>query len=164
MRTAMLAGSQLLRSWYMLAFQVPAVPEYLLSTSYGRRRLAHLLGRSGLPADRARCYVDRLAEPGALTGGLNWYRGIPLGRRNDATHKVSVPALYIWGPRDRYLGRRAAELTERWMAGPYTFQPIPGAGHWLPEEHPDTVADLIIEHVQRHPASAGQPDPAGGEL
>jgi pimeloyl-ACP methyl ester carboxylesterase len=164
MRSAMLGGSQLLRSWYMLAFQVPALPEYLLSTSYGRGRLADLLRRSGLSADRARQYVERLAEPGALSGGVNWYRGMPLSRLRATDQKVSVPVLYVWGPRDRYLGKRAAELTERWMAGPYTFHALAGAGHWLPEEHPDAVADMIIEHVRRHPARAAGLDQAGGEL
>ena len=42
-----------------------------------RRTLAKSLLDSGLPADFADRYADAMAEPGALTGALNWYRGIP---------------------------------------------------------------------------------------
>jgi pimeloyl-ACP methyl ester carboxylesterase len=160
-----MAGPQLLRSWYMVAFQVPLLPEVTLnlSTSGGRRRVTRILRRSGLSEEDARDYVERLAMPGALTAALNWYRAMPFGRPSEVARVVRVPTLYVWGARDPYLGRRAAEQTRRWVAGPYSFQALPDAGHWLPEACPERVAGLVIEHVRRHPAAA-TPGPPGGEL
>ena len=66
-------SKQGLVSWYMALFQLPALPEAL-----ARRTLAKSLQDGGLPADFADRYADAMAEPGALTGALNWYRGLPL--------------------------------------------------------------------------------------
>jgi pimeloyl-ACP methyl ester carboxylesterase len=150
-KRAMRTSSQLLRSWYMIAWQVPAVPEWLVapSTPRGQQRLSRGLERSGLPADRARFYAERLAAPGALTGGLNWYRGIVFTRSGKPPRAVSVPTLYIYGPEDPFLGKLAVDLTQPWVTGFYQLEILPGAGHWLPECNPEPVAALILAHASR---------------
>ena len=37
-----------------------------------------------------------MTEPGALTGALNWYRGIPFSMRQPLG-RIKVPTSYIWG-------------------------------------------------------------------
>jgi pimeloyl-ACP methyl ester carboxylesterase len=154
MLRALVRSDQLLRSWYMAAFQLPVVPERLMAieTPAGRERMVRSLVGAGLGADHAREYAARLAEPGALTAALNWYRGIPLGPPR-APRPVTVPTLFVWGPDDPFLSRAAAEGTARRVSGPYRFAELPGAGHWLPEQHADDVADLVLDHVRQHPAS-----------
>ncbi len=136
---------QAVRSWYMLLFQLPAVPEWLLA-----RGLRQTLAGSGLAAERADHYLARLAEPGALTGALNWYRGIP-GPRGGALPRCPVPTTYLWGRSDVALGRTAAEATGRYVAAPYRFVEL-DAGHWLPESCPREVADVILHRVRCGPA------------
>jgi pimeloyl-ACP methyl ester carboxylesterase len=150
---AMYTSSQCVRSWYMLAWQLPAVPEWLVapSTLRGQQRLTRSLERAGLPADRARRYAEQLAAPGAFTGGLNWYRGIPFARSGKPHRAVSVPTLYICGPEDRFLGKRAVDLTRQWVTGFYQLEVLPGAGHWLPECNAEQVAALILAHARRQP-------------
>ncbi|MFJ7905174.1 alpha/beta fold hydrolase [Streptomyces sp. NPDC096198] len=93
--------------------------------------------------------VSRLSRPGALTATLNWYRAIddaltvPAGR-------ITVPTLFIWGSEDIALGREAAQNTEDFIDGPYRFESLEGASHWLPEEVPDLVVPLVLDHLAEH--------------
>ena len=141
MRRAWL-GRQGFRSWYLGAFQVPYLPEWRL-----RDRLfaVRTLTASGLPRDHAERYAARLAEPGAATAMLNWYRAIPWSVRSPAG-RSRVPTTYVWGSRDFALGRRAAEGTARYVAAPYAFVEL-AAGHWLPEADADAVAEHVIARV-----------------
>jgi pimeloyl-ACP methyl ester carboxylesterase len=144
---AMRHGDQARRSWYMAAFCIPALPELVL-----RRRLGAVLRRSGLPEHHAQRYAARIREPGAASGGLAWYRAIPL-RRNASdsdARRISTPTAYIWGRHDSALGRAAADRTRDHVAADYTFTEL-DAGHWLPETHPLEVAAAILERRRTLP-------------
>jgi pimeloyl-ACP methyl ester carboxylesterase len=104
------------------------------------------LVRSGLSPERADQYLRFLADPGVATAAINWYRG-QLFRWRPAERNVSVPVLYIYGTKDHFLGRKAADLTRHCVDGPYRLEVLEGATHWLPEEHPETVAKLVLEHA-----------------
>jgi pimeloyl-ACP methyl ester carboxylesterase len=142
---ALARSTQALHSWYMLFFQVPGAPEWLLRRA-GARRFAASLARSGLGPDSARRYAARVAEPAGMTGPLNWYRAMPFNRR-DRLGPMATPTLLIWGDRDRFLTRAAAEACARYVAGPYRFVPLVGASHWLPSEAADDVAPPLLEHL-----------------
>ena len=133
---------QALVSWYMLAFQLPWLPERIVGP-----RLASSLRRSGVPAEHAQRYAARLAEPGALTAALGWYRGIPATRKErGGGGRTRVPTTYIWGRHDFALSRAAAERTAGYVAAPYEFIEL-DAGHWLPENEPQAVADAVVARV-----------------
>ncbi|MFI9048633.1 alpha/beta fold hydrolase [Streptomyces sp. NPDC053427] len=118
----------------------------LLADDAGRLRAAY---GGKVPAALVDANVRRLAEPGALTATLNWYRApasvisVPAGR-------IAVPTLFLWGSEDVALGRVAAESTGEWVDGPYTFEALEGASHWLPEEVPDVVTPKILDHLGKH--------------
>ena len=137
---------QALRSWYMVAFQLPWLPEALL-----RRRLAPVLRGTGLPAERAEEYAGAMRDSRALTGAIAWYRALWLpgggARPSLATGRVTVPTRYLWGRHDTALGRRAAELTARHVSGPYRFVEL-DEGHWLPEVAPRVVAQAVLDAVR----------------
>lgn len=166
---AMTHSDQVLRSWYMTAFQVPLLPEWLLA-----RRLGEVLRRSGLPERYADRYAARFADPASLTGPIGWYRAMPpptLGvRKNlrralgglrgvvplatarpdgpDPRHLVRVPTTYVWGRDDVALGRAAAERTGDYVRADYRFVEL-AAGHWLPETVPGRVAAEVADRVRR---------------
>jgi pimeloyl-ACP methyl ester carboxylesterase len=142
-------SNQALKSWYMLFFQLPFLPEQL-----ARRTLAKTLRDSGLPTRYVDSYVAAMSEPDALTGALNWYRGIPYSLRQPVG-RIRVPTTYVWGRHDFALNRTAAEATEAYVSAPYTFVDL-DAGHWLPEVEPDAVADAILQRVTWPPKGGGR--------
>ncbi|MEW2117063.1 alpha/beta hydrolase [Streptomyces sp. NPDC005474] len=92
-------------------------------------------------------YVRRLSEAGALSAALNYYRA---DRPDAAVGKIQVPTIYVWGTEDIALGSTAAHATENWVSGPYSFHELQGIGHWVPEESPEVLTNLIINHLNEH--------------
>lgn len=92
-------------------------------------------------------YVQRLSEPGALTAALNWYR---CGRPGTKAGRIKVPTLYVWSTEDTALGSTAALGTEQWVEGPYRFEMVEDVSHWVPEEAPELLAGLLLEHLTAH--------------
>lgn len=140
MARSWVTSSQALKSWYMAFFQLPKLPEVMAG-----RTLAKTLTDSGLPDQYVSEYVRAMTAPGALTGALNWYRGMAFGLLGPST-PITVPTSYVWGRHDFALGRAAAELTRRFVTGPYRFVEL-DAGHWLPETEPEQIADLIMQRA-----------------
>lgn len=68
---------------------------------------------------------------------------VPAGR-------ITVPTIFLWGSDDVALGRGAAESTGEWVDGPYRFEALEGASHWLPEEVPALVTPPILEHLGQY--------------
>ncbi|AKT51869.1 alpha/beta fold hydrolase [Arsenicicoccus sp. oral taxon 190] len=146
MERAMRSPDQARRSWYMLAFQVPGLPEQVLARSMRR-----FLTGAGLPVDHAERYAARFATPSSLRGPISWYRasapwrGVSRSRAGGSGRdpRVLVPTTYVWGRHDVALGRAAAESTAEFVSADYRFVEL-DAGHWLPECNPAEVADEIV--------------------
>lgn len=142
MLASLVTSSQGLKSWYMAAFQLPAVPERLTTPD----KLAQTLRDSRLPEPYVQRYCEAMADRTALTGALNWYRGLPFSVY-PPVGVVRVPTTYVWGRYDFALGRAAAERTARYVDAPYRFVEL-DSGHWLPEVEPEAVAQAVLERVR----------------
>ena len=147
---AMIRSSQLLHSWYMLFFQLPRLPE-LVAGRAGERRFVAQLERSGLDESSARRYAVRAATPGAMTGPINWYRALPLEIRN-RLGPITTPTLFVWGERDPFVTRVAAERCAGHVVGPFLFVPLEDGTHWLPTGSAAEVAPLLLDHLAGGPA------------
>ena len=154
---ALVSSSQAARSWYIAAFQLPVLPELALSRRGGQVMRA-ALGRAGLDPDSAARYAARAADPGAMRGPVNWYRAIPL-RLRERTGRIGIPTLFAWGDGDRFVSRAAAGLCGRYVSGPYRFEVLEGASHWLPEEAPERVGSMLATHFARAQAASTRPCP-----
>jgi pimeloyl-ACP methyl ester carboxylesterase len=140
-----LTSTQLLHFWYMGLFQVPGLPERLWLAS-GGRAMRKGLRDSGMPAEWVDRYATRMQEPGALTAAMNWYRNLrPSVRSLFGT--IRVPTLYVWSTKDVALVRAPAEGTARYVEADYRFEVLDGISHWIPEEAPDQVAALLLDHL-----------------
>jgi len=148
---ALPTSKQGLASWYMYVFQLPAVPErFLLGKDRQARQFAKALQASGQSAEAAERDARAMAEPGALTAALNWYRAIPLSDMRTTGGKVRVPTLYVWSDEDSALVEKPARNTARYVTGEYRFETLRGS-HWVLDEQPDAVADLLLEWFAAHP-------------
>jgi pimeloyl-ACP methyl ester carboxylesterase len=140
---ALVTSDQFRRSYYMAVFQIPILPERTLSKPGGRGQ--RILRDIGMSDEGLGQFRREIVGDGALRGGLNWYRSLPLLSAKDLA-SVSVPTTFVWSDDDAVLGRRMAELTARHVTGPYEMAEVSGT-HWLLEERPDDVAEAIIKRV-----------------
>ena len=134
-------GDQRHRSSYISFFRQAHVAETTLLAD----GLATMLRASGYPGDVDE-RVGALSQPGALTAALNWYRAIDFTLVS-GVGRITVPTLYAWSTGDVALGREGAEATATFVEGPYRFEILEGVSHWIPEEVPDVVTRLLLEHL-----------------
>ena len=137
-------GEQRDKSSYILFFRSPeAEPFFLDNDAAGLRAL---YSASGLAEDAVEEYVRVLTQPGAMTGALNWYRAADLGLV-EGLGPIATPTMYVWSTDDPALGREAAEATAAQVEGPYRFEVFEGVSHWIPEEAPDALNAILLEHL-----------------
>lgn len=142
---SLLTTRQFFKSWYAMFFLLPYLPERSARFGPTRRFFERTLTESGLPESYRAQYLAMAEQPGAITAALNWYRAGPL-TPPWRYRSVRVPTLYVYAARDRAVGRRAADLTGRYVTGPYRYEVLESATHWLPEIEPKIVVDLLLEH------------------
>ncbi len=141
------SSNQLLRSAYVGTFQLPVLPERILSARNGAV-LRRLLEASGLDAAHAETYAEGLASAEAVGGSLAWYRALLRPTVGGSTGQSRVPTLYVWSSGDSALGRRAAQLTADHVDAAYRFEVLEGVSHWIPETASAIAAQLIISRVR----------------
>src|SRR5712692_6158332 len=105
-------------SQYMLMFRSAQAEQILSANNYAA--LVQVVLGEGLKTgvfteEDKKAYIEAWSQPGALTGGLNYYRaarvGPPAGGDKDAANfasglpslEVKVPTLVIWGEKDTAL-------------------------------------------------------------
>lgn len=149
---AMVTSRQALASWYAYFFQLPLIPEaYLLGR--GGRGMAWLEGDYG---GQSREALERdargMAEPGAMTAALHWYRALPLlNWRDVAKNTTTVPTMFIWSDGDVYIKGNGVRDCGKYVNAEYRFETLHGT-HWLPDEQPDAVANLMVDWLSAHPS------------
>ena len=141
-------GDQAYRSRHHKAFLEPDAGPLLLAD--GARRLRERLAESGVPASAIEEHLSVLGNEPAMEAALAWYRArgairTPLGM-------ISVPTLYVWGDADDTVGRAAAEGTRDFVSGLYRFEVLPGVGHFVADQAPERLNQLLLAHLAQHPA------------
>lgn len=149
---AALTSTQVLASSYIGVFQLPWLPERVLTPDHpvGRWLLSRWLQASGQSPARARRDITRLHDTAGLTAALAWYRALPLGVGTPLPPSP-VPTLFVWSDGDSAITRRAAELTAGHVTGPYQLHVLHGVSHWIPDETPHTLATLLLDHTRTYP-------------
>ncbi len=148
---------------YMLEFSKPSPgPEEMMSANDFALMDDLMLRIGGAGAqlsdeDRA-SYHEAWSQPGALRGGLNYYRAARMGEQVAAggvpeeyagrmtSQTVEVPTLVIWGESDSALLPSLTRGLSEWVPD-LRVEIVPGAGHWVPYERPDEVNRLLREFV-----------------
>ncbi|MBI5531347.1 MAG: alpha/beta hydrolase [Deltaproteobacteria bacterium] len=150
---------QLLRSWYIFMFQLPLLPEWVLT-----RQSANAVGQALRGGSHVRevwsrqetaPYQEAMLKPGAARAALGYYRAIfrrPLKTRRDGrAHRISAPVLIVWGARDRFLGRETVALNK---LAPYLAEGnrpelvfLEDAGHFVQNEAPSRVNEELLRWV-----------------
>jgi pimeloyl-ACP methyl ester carboxylesterase len=150
----LLSPMQLLRSSYVFFFQIPRLPEEVIRAG-DFALLRSVLGREpvrpgALTAEDIERYIEAIAQPGALTATINYYRALlryPAGTRA-LLQRIEAPVLVIWGERDRFLSRRLAEPPHLWVPNLVSVTRLPDASHWVAEDRPLEVNTLLLDFLR----------------
>jgi pimeloyl-ACP methyl ester carboxylesterase len=135
------------RSWYMAFFQMPWLPERLLTRGNGRPLMRGLARQTpNFPPELLETMRRNVIAPGAATAMLNYYRANVrrIAETAPPPAPLEVPALIIWGEDDTYLSPTLASGLEPLVAD-LTVRRLPGVSHWVQQDAPDTVNALIAE-------------------
>ena len=131
-------------AWYQLLFQFPDTAETLLQRDDWK------LFREWLRDDGdVEHYLTDLARPGALTAGLNWYRAnlapsLELQPRPPLP-AIAAPTLGVWSSGDNYLLEHRMIRSGEYVAGPWRYERIEDASHWLQLDAPERINALLLE-------------------
>lgn len=142
---AVLRSAQAFSSWYMAAFQVPVLPELLLTRPHGR--IERSLRRGGMTPDDVARFRREIVDDGALTGGINWYRALPFAPRHLLAKRVEVPTTMVWSDGDRFIRRGTVERCGRFVAAPYELRILTGVSHWVPTHAPAAAAGAALSRI-----------------
>jgi len=139
---------QMLKSWYVFAFQLPTAPEQIT----GMRAGGLLLWLSGLHkvlnADDKTRY--KKAYDGALKTMINWYRAAMRFSEDSArvpNATIDTPLLIIWGRDDRFLSEQLARDCME-LCSNARLEFINDASHWLIHEQPTKINESIETFLQ----------------
>ncbi len=147
---------QYLRSTYVALFQIPGLPEWLLSRdkfAVLKRGLRATSGPATFPTGDLDRYAEAWLQPGALSAMLGWYRAVWRSRAQVLASRaqfdrIAVPTLLLWGERDSALGVELAEASVPHIADGRLVR-FPYASHWLPAESPDAVNRHLLDHLSQ---------------
>ncbi len=147
-------------SQYILVHRTPKSEDILARDNY--MLLANSVLKDGLEQgyfteEDKKAYIEAWSKPGALTGGLNYYRAAHLGSftgesddilsADPSSFELRVPTLIIWGDKDRYLLTGNLEGLEKYVPN-LTIKRIPDGSHWVIHEKPALVNSYIRDFIK----------------
>ena len=130
-------------AWYQLLFQFEGIAEAWLQ--HDNWELFRQFSRGDGDFDR---YISDLSRPGALTASLNWYRANLAPRMPGPPRDlppIQAPTLGIWSTNDHYLDGERLKMSSHFVKGPWRYEQIDDASHWIPLDAPDRLNQLLIE-------------------
>lgn len=154
MRFLLENAEQRKKSWYIFFFQIPFLVEWILRKDHFRNMARMLAGsgrKSTFSADDLSEYKKAWAQPGALTGMLNWYRAIfrrsvkyAFQRKSIPARRVNVPTLMLWGKRDVALSHEMVNPSIA-LCDEGTAVLFDKATHWVQHDEADEVNKRLTE-------------------
>jgi pimeloyl-ACP methyl ester carboxylesterase len=140
--------AQRLKSWYILFFQIPWLPEILMNIGGPGLILRGSAKESTFTSEDLRRYKQAWSQPGALRGMLAWYRAAFRNPGNTfTTGKIEMPTLVLWGDRDVALDKRAADKSLAWCKQGQIIH-FPNATHWVQHDEAEAVNRALLEFMQ----------------
>ena len=155
-------------SQYMLLFRSSQAESVLSANNYAALTEAVLgegLETGVFTEEDKAAYIKAWSQPGALTGGLNYYRASRVGPpappqvaaeigastanfgSNQSQMTVRVPTLVIWGEKDTALTTGNLDGLDEYVSQ-LTIKRVPDASHWVVHEKPAEVNGYIREFIQ----------------
>jgi len=147
-------------SQYILVYRTDEAEDILAGNNYAilvDNLLEDGIRQGYFTEEDKKAYIKAWSQPGALTGGLNYYRAAHLGSftgESDVSlsvdpslFMVNVPTLVIWGEKDKWLLTGNLEGLEKYVPD-LAIKRIPDGSHWVIHEKPGLVNTYIREFIE----------------
>jgi pimeloyl-ACP methyl ester carboxylesterase len=151
-------------SQYMVMLRSAQSEQALAANNYAQLREKFMgdgLWNGIFSEEDRKAYLEAWAQPGALTGGVNYYRvsrvtPTPVGTqaaqegpsRDLNSLTVRVPTLVIWGEQDQALLTGNLDGLEPFIPD-LRVKRIPDGSHWVIHEHSALVNQYVREFMER---------------
>lgn len=145
---------QVARSWYILSFQLPFLPELIvdnfLKTIYETNVRGWMYNKQNMSDRDMAMYIQAFREKDAIPSSISYYRAaMQLGFAKELlSEKVSVPVRVIWGKDDKALGAEMNDDLSSVVSGPLEIKYIEHCSHWTQIDQPEAVNSLLLEFLK----------------
>lgn len=147
---------QLKKSWYVLFFQLPGLPEWRVPLD-NFAFIDRLYTAWSPNWDASEWHLGAtkkaLGMPGGLQAALGYYRAMIRGSTREQRQlldtRITVPTLVLCGEADGSVGVDQFDGLERGYAGGVECLRIPGVGHFPHREAAGSVADAVLAFLSR---------------
>jgi pimeloyl-ACP methyl ester carboxylesterase len=158
------SAAQRRRSWYVAFFQLPWLPERMMTAGKARavRRAFRdmAIDKSRFPDEVLDHYAANALRPGAMRAMINYYRAAVRHRLDERPWPaIETPTLIVWGEEDAALGLETLEGTEAYVKD-LTVRRLPGVSHWVQQEAPEAVNAILEEWLTAPRGREGSAPPA----
>lgn len=133
------ARGQLLKGWYVALFQLRGLAEAAIRAA-NWRMFRTVLRHPELPN-----WIADLSRPGRLTAALSWYRANAPTLLTQRFPETPLPVLGVWSTQDVALVEPQMVESFRFVTGPWRYERVEGASHWLQLDRPEEINRLLLE-------------------
>jgi pimeloyl-ACP methyl ester carboxylesterase len=144
-RLALRRWQQFTKSWYILLFQLPWLPEWIVCSRPALTLALRgmLVRKSAMPDTELSRYVAAMRTPGAARSALGYYRA---AARAPSRRKCRIcqRTLVLWGERDTALSASLLLDNLHLYVPSLTIERFADAGHWLHHDLPEVVNQRLI--------------------
>jgi pimeloyl-ACP methyl ester carboxylesterase len=124
------------------------------------------MGDSALAREDFERYLDPWRDPSAVPAFFRWARaldGVGLRELAPAMGSWAIPTLLLWGEQDPFHPIAIAEELQDAIPSS-ALGIVPGCGHLLPEEAPETIYPIIAEYLRANYRKEPHGHGAGGPV
>lgn len=162
--------AQMEASQYLLALRHPSTPAALAASDFAQLREGVFAEHEFFTEEKIALHLDGWRQPRGAEGLCGWHRREGLGPREAGTPargnyvpevcslEIETPSLVIYAERDKHILPGCFAGLEEYMPN-LTLRTVPGASHWLLDEHPQLINQLVRKFIE-----ASTPAVAGGDL
>jgi pimeloyl-ACP methyl ester carboxylesterase len=137
---------QMFKSWYVLFFQLPAIPEQRISDNdFANLKRLYFGQKAAFTPEEIEGYIEAARRTGNMSGPINYYRAMmrsALMPRRRTYQRIGHPVLVLWGDNDPALQKSLAEPPADLVPNAEVIH-FPDASHWVHKEKPDEVNALL---------------------
>ncbi len=151
---------QMAKSWYIYFFQLPYIPEWTFKI-FGKSLFELMMRRNTsrketFSDEDLKQYLKAFQQPGVSTAAFNYYRAVfrqmaQTNKSKEKMKKIKAPTLLIWGEQDSAFVKELTHDMQCFFEGPFELRYIPNCSHWVNEEQPEVVNQLLVHHFHTQP-------------